>query len=204
MCSHARQDRATGVRKSVTIEDPMIDVVKKLLTYVGEDPNREGLHDTPQRFLKAWAHYTKGYDEDPKDLLKTFVDGSEKVDEMVLVKDIPTFSLCEHHCSPMFGITHIAYIPDGRVLGLSKFARLLDVYARRLQVQERMTQQIAHALNDALHPKGVAVMTSLRHMCIEMRGVRALGSSTIASCLLGDFKSDAATRAEFMSLARGA
>jgi len=178
------------------------DIPTRLLQWIGEDPTREGLRDTPHRFLSAWAEYTTGYKQDPGALLKTFEDGAEKVDELVLVRDIPIYSHCEHHLAPFFGVAHIAYIPDGKVLGLSKFARLVDVFAKRLQVQERMTQQIAHALNDALAPRGVGVVLECRHLCMEQRGVRARGASTTTSCLLGAIKNDAAARAEFMRLVR--
>jgi GTP cyclohydrolase I len=181
-------------------DESATDIPTRLLQYIGEDVTREGLQETPKRFLKAWEEYTCGYKIDPKTIVKAFKDGAEKVDEMVLVKDIPIYSHCEHHLAPMFGIAHIAYIPDGKVLGLSKFARLADVFAKRLQVQERMTQQIAHCLNDELKPKGVAVVLELRHMCMEQRGVRARGSSTTTSCLIGVFKEAPAVRAEFMGL----
>lgn len=185
---------------SETSDESATDIPLRLLQFIGEDPSREGLKDTPHRFLRAWAEYTSGYGMDPKQMVKAFADGAEKVDEMVLVKDIPIYSHCEHHLAPMFGVAHIAYIPNGQVLGLSKFARLADIYAKRLQVQERMTQQIAHCLNDQLEPKGVAVVLELRHLCMEQRGVRARGSSTTTSCLLGAFKIDRAARAEFMGL----
>jgi GTP cyclohydrolase IA len=178
------------------------DIPTRLLQFVGEDPEREGLRDTPKRFLAAWRDYTTGYAQDPGALLKTFEDGAEKVDELVLVRDIPVYSHCEHHLAPFFGVAHIAYIPCGKVLGLSKFARLVDVFAKRLQVQERMTQQIAHALNDALVPRGVGVVLECRHLCMEQRGVRARGASTTTSCLLGALKKDDAARAEFMRLVR--
>jgi GTP cyclohydrolase I len=181
------------------------DIPTRLLQYIGEDVTREGLADTPTRFLNAWREYTAGYaskPEDIKELLRCFADGAERVDELVLVRDIPVYSHCEHHLAPMFGVAHVAYIPNGKVLGLSKFARLVNVYARRLQVQERMTQQIAHALNDALAPMGVGVVLECRHLCMEARGTRAQGASTTTSCLLGALKTDASARAEFMRLVR--
>jgi GTP cyclohydrolase I len=178
------------------------DIPMRLLQWVGEDPQREGLRDTPQRFLKAWKAYTAGYATKPEDVLKTFQDGGEKYDELVLVRDIPLYSHCEHHLAPFFGTAAVAYIPNGRVVGLSKLARLVDVFARRLQVQERLTQQVAHALNDALKPRGVAVVVECRHMCMEARGVRTSGAVTSTSCLLGLLKSDTAARAEFLRLIR--
>jgi GTP cyclohydrolase I len=178
------------------------DIPTRLLQWVGEDPKREGLRDTPQRFLKAWKSYTQGYSMRAEDVLKTFEDGGEKYDELVLVRDIPVYSHCEHHLAPFFGHAAVAYIPDGRVVGLSKLARLVDIYARRLQVQERLTQQIAHALNDALVPRGVAVVVECRHMCMEARGVRTSGAVTSTSCLLGALKANASARAEFLSLLR--
>ncbi len=178
------------------------DIPTRLLQYIGEDPKREGLVDTPRRFIKAWGQYTEGYSQEPADLLKCFEDGAEEYNEMVLVKDIPVYSHCEHHLAPFFGVAHVAYIPHGKVLGLSKFARLVNVYARRLQVQERMTKQIAHALANALHPIGVGVMLECRHLCMESRGVRAQGSSTTTSCLLGAFLDDPAARAEFLRMVR--
>lgn len=176
------------------------DIPIRLLQFIGEDPQREGLKDTPKRFIAAWESYTEGYTQDASSLLKAFEDGAEKVDELVLVRDIPVYSHCEHHLAPFFGVAHIAYIPSGKVLGLSKFARLVNVYARRLQVQERMTQQIAWAIDNALAPRGVGVVLECRHLCMEQRGVRAQGASTTTSCLIGALKSDASARAEFMRL----
>ena len=181
------------------------DIPLRLLQYIGEDVQREGLRETPARFLRAWADYTSGYkvDEAAIDaMLKTFADGAEGVDEMVLVRDIPVYSHCEHHLAPFFGVAHVAYIPNGKVLGLSKFARLVDVYARRLQVQERLTQQVAHALQRSLAPAGVGVVLECRHMCMEARGVRARGASTTTSCLLGALKTEPSARSEFMRLVR--
>lgn len=175
------------------------DIPVRLLQYIGEDANREGLRETPKRFLKAWRDYTSGYDHDPSEVLKTFQDGAEKVDEMVVIKDIPVYSHCEHHLAPFFGVAHIGYIPNGKVLGLSKFARLVDIFSKRLQVQERLTQQIAHALNDGLQPKGVGVILQCRHMCMEARGVRTQ-SQTGTSCLLGAMKDLPSARAEFLGL----
>lgn len=176
------------------------DVPRRLLQLIGENPDREGLRDTPKRFLKAWKEWTKGYSQDPKEVMKAFEDGAEGVDEMVVVKDIPFYSHCEHHLAGIFGTVTIAYIPNGKVLGLSKLSRLTDIFARRLQVQERMTQQIANALNDNLQPHGVAVLVKARHMCMESRGINKVGSQTVTSALKGAFM-DGNARAEFLSLA---
>lgn len=178
------------------------DIPVRLLQYVGEDTARGGLLETPARFLKAWKFYTSGYDKKPDDLLKVFEDGAENYDEMVLVKDIPFYSQCEHHLAPFFGRAHIAYIPDGKIVGLSKFSRLVDMYARRLQVQERLTNQIAEAINTHLKPKGVAVVLNARHMCMESRGVCQQGHSTTTSAMLGAFKDEHETRMEFLELIR--
>jgi GTP cyclohydrolase IA len=179
-------------------ENYLIEELMKLL--MGENPYRQGLQDTPHRYVEAWKFWTSGYTQDPNEVLRTFEDGAEKYDEMVLVRDIPIYSHCEHHLAPFFGKAHIAYIPDGRILGLSKFARLANIFARRLQVQERLTSQIAHALNDALDPRGVGVVIECRHMCMESRGVRAPGTVTSTSCLLGALKDKPEARAEFLQL----
>jgi len=179
-----------------------IDLVRRLLALVGEDPEREGLQETPLRFLKALSEYTRGYHENPEDVLKVFEDGAQSVDEMVIVRDIPVYSLCEHHLAPFFGKAHIGYVPDKRILGLSKLSRLVEVYARRLQVQERLTNQIADALDTHLQPLGVAVVIECRHMCMESRGVRHTGTSTVTSALRGSVKNNPDTRKEFLSLIR--
>lgn len=177
-----------------------LQMVRDLLTYIGEDPAREGLLETPNRFLKAWREYTRGYLEKPEDVLKSFEDGAERVDEMVIVRDIPVYSLCEHHLAPFFGKAYVGYIPDQRILGLSKISRLVEVFARRLQVQERLTNQIADALDTHLQPLGVAVVIECRHMCMESRGVRHTGTATVTSALRGIIKKDPDSRREFLSL----
>jgi GTP cyclohydrolase I len=176
------------------------DVPTRLLQYIGEDVQRGGLVETPKRFLKAWDHWTSGMDKDPADILKTFEDGAEKCDEMVLVKNIPAYSKCEHHLADIFGVAHVAYIPDGRIVGLSKLNRLVDMYGRRLQVQERWTNQVADALEKHLKPKGVAVIIEARHMCMESRGVCQQGHSTVTSAMRGVFRESQNTRSEFMGL----
>ena len=177
-----------------------IEIVRSLLSYIGEDPDREGLLETPARFLKAWGEYTRGYRENPEDILKSFEDGAQSVDEMVIVRDIPVYSLCEHHLAPFFGKAYVGYVPDRRILGLSKISRLVEVFARRLQVQERLTNQIADALDTHLQPLGVAVVIECRHMCMESRGVRHTGTATVTSALRGSIKTNADTRREFLSL----
>lgn len=177
-----------------------IEIVRRLLAYIGEDPDREGLLETPARFLKAWEEYTRGYRERPEDILKSFEDGAQSVDEMVIVRDIPVYSLCEHHLAPFFGKAYVGYVPDKRILGLSKISRLVEIFARRLQVQERLTNQIADALDTHLQPLGVAVVIECRHMCMESRGVRHTGTATVSSALRGSIKTNADTRREFLSL----
>ncbi len=162
------------------------EIVRDLLEDVAEvDPNREGLADTPARVVKAWKHWTSGYSIDIAKLLKPFEDGAENCDQMVMVKDIPIYSKCEHHLADIFGTATIAYIPNGKVVGLSKLSRLADAFARRLQVQERMTTQIANALQEALAPKGVGVVAEAQHLCMMMRGVEKQASETTTEFTLG-------------------
>ena len=175
-------------------------LVRDLLRFIGDNPDREGLKETPNRFLNAWAEYTQGYAEKPEDVLKAFEDGAERVDEMVIVRDIPVYSLCEHHLAPFFGKANVGYVPDRKILGLSKISRLVEVFARRLQVQERLTNQIADALDQHLQPLGVAVVIECRHMCMESRGIRHAGTATVTSALRGSIKSNPDTRREFLSL----
>ena len=173
--------------------------VKIILENIGEDPNREGLIKTPHRVAKAFEFLTKGYQQDPKEILNSALFSTTN-DEMVLVRDIEFYSLCEHHLLPIIGRVHVAYIPDGKVVGLSKIPRVVEVYARRLQIQEQLTEQIADAINDAINPKGVAVVVQARHMCMEMRGVEKINSTTVSSALRGLFKKDIKTRTEFFNL----
>lgn len=182
-----------------------LDLVRNLLLMFGEDPDREGLRETPERFIRAWKHYTSGYGVDPKEVLKVFSDGAEYCsDEVVLVSNLNVWSKCEHHTSDFFGIAHIGYIPNGKIVGLSKFQRLVDVFARRLQVQERLTNQIADALQTNLDPIAVGVVLECRHLCLESRGVATRGAVTVTSALRGAFKEEPDARSEFMSLVRGA
>lgn len=164
----------------------------------GNDSQREGLLDTPARFAKAWRHWAKGYAEDPASILKVFEDGGENYDQMVLVRDIPVYSKCEHHLADIFGVAHVAYIPNGRIVGLSKLARVVDIFARRLQVQERLTGQIATCLEEHLQPQGVAVMLRCRHMCMESRGICQQGHTTVTTALRGLLKDDQSAKEEFL------
>jgi len=174
--------------------------VRELLIAVGEDPDRPGLQETPGRVARAYAETFGGLGQDPSEVLATTFD--EDHDELVLVKDIPMFSTCEHHLVPFHGVAHVGYIPgeDGRVTGLSKLARLVDIFARRPQVQERMTSQIADALNDVLKPRGVLVVIEAEHLCMAMRGIRKPGATTMTSAVRGIFRDNAPTRSEAMSL----
>jgi GTP cyclohydrolase I len=182
-------------------EAEMIQAVRTLLLGLGENPDREGLKDTPKRVVKALKFLTSGYHQSLDELLNGAVF-NENANEMVLVRDIDLFSSCEHHILPIIGRAHVAYIPDGKVIGLSKVARICEMYARRLQVQERLTAQIADALQGLLKPKGVAVVIEATHMCMVMRGVQKPGSWTSTSAVRGVFADDAKTRQEFMSLIR--
>lgn len=183
-------------------ESGIHDHVTRIIQFAGDDASREGLQETPARVAKALKHWFSGYDKKPEDLLKVFEDGGEDYDQMVVVKDIPIYSKCEHHMADIFGTATIAYIPNGKIVGLSKLSRLADMYARRLQVQERLTNQIAEALYKHLEPKGVAVMIKARHMCMESRGICQQGHHTVTTALKGVFKDEQETRAEFMALAR--
>ncbi|MGE0738414.1 GTP cyclohydrolase I FolE [Sulfurimonas sp.] len=175
------------------------DAVKCMMLHVGENPSREGLLKTPQRVKKAYEFIFGGYKEDPREILKSALFTSSN-DEMVLLKDIEFYSTCEHHLLPIIGRVHVAYIPDGKVVGLSKIPRVVNVFARRMQIQEQLTEQIADAIMDTIQPKGVAVVIQARHMCMEMRGVEKINSTTTSSALRGLFKKDEKTRSEFFSL----
>jgi len=169
--------------------------------FEGSESLRSGIEETPERVTKAWQKWTEGYEQDPASILKTFDDGAEGVDEMVIVKDIPVYSKCEHHLADIFGTATVAYIPNGKVVGLSKISRVVNCYARRLQVQERLTNQIADCLHENLEPLGVAVLIRARHMCMESRGICQQGHHTITSALRGALKDQPEARAEFMMLA---
>ena len=175
---------------------------KEVIENLGEDPSREGLLKTPERVAKAMQFLTQGYDQNPQEILKSAMF-AEKYDEMVIVKDIEVYSLCEHHMLPFFGKCHIAYIPNGHIVGLSKFPRMVDAFSRRLQVQERLTDQIRDCLHETLNPKGVAVCIEAQHLCMQMRGVQKQNSITTTSAFSGAFMEEDITRQEFMSLVKG-
>ena len=195
----ARERLESNHDESNDREQRIAAAVKTILTELGEDPNREGLLETPERYARAMLFFTKGYEDNIKDVIKRAVF-EEDHDEMVIVKDIEIYSLCEHHLVPFFGKCHIAYIPNKKVLGLSKLARLAEMYARRFQVQERLTKQIAIALSEILQPRGVAVVIEATHMCMVSRGVQKTGAITSTSCMLGCFRSQQKTRDEFLTL----
>lgn len=178
------------------------EAVRVLLRWAGDDPSREGLLDTPSRVAKAYRELFGGYDLAPEDVLGRTFEEVAGYDDMVLVKDIPFYSHCEHHMVPIIGHAHIAYLPDGKVLGLSKMARVVEIFARRLQTQETMTAQIARSIDETLRPRGVAVMIEAEHMCMAMRGVQKQGSTTLTSTFTGAFKMDAAEQARFMTMVR--
>jgi len=173
--------------------------IKSVLSEIGENTDREGLLKTPERVAKSLNFLTNGYEKDPSQILKSAMF-EEEYSQMVLVKEIEIYSLCEHHMLPFFGKAHVAYIPNGHIVGLSKIPRVVDVFARRLQVQERLTDQIKDCIQDTLNPKGVAVVIEAQHLCMQMRGVQKQHSSTTSSAFSGIFMSDEKTRAEFMNL----
>ena len=175
---------------------------RRFLKSVGEDPDRPGLLETPHRVSKAWKHWTSGYEQHPADVLKAFEDGAEEYNELIVVRNIPVYSHCEHHLAPFFGKATVGYMPDGKIVGLSKLTRLVDCFAKRLQVQERMTIQVANALMDHLQPKAVGVVIRCRHLCMESRGIKTAGEETVTSAMLGELQPNLAMRTEFLDLAR--
>ena len=179
------------------------EAVRVLLRWAGEDPEREGLLDTPARVAKSYRELFSGYDLAAEDVLGRTFEEVAGYDDMVLVKDIPFYSHCEHHMVPIIGRAHVAYLPNGRVLGLSKIARVVDIYGRRLQTQESMTAQIAKAIDESLAPRGVAVMIEAEHMCMAMRGVQKQGSTTLTTTFTGTFQTEPAEQARFMTMLRG-
>ena len=178
---------------------PIDSLIRELLKEIGEDPNREGLEKTPARVAKAWEYLTSGYRQNVDDVLNEALF-TEEYDEMVVVKDIDLYSMCEHHLLPFFGKCHVAYMPSKKIVGLSKLPRLVEMFSRRLQVQERLTTQIAQTLQEVLQPRGVAVVIEALHMCMLMRGVEKQNSKAVTSAMLGAFRDNAETRAEFMQL----
>ncbi|XP_071839599.1 GTP cyclohydrolase 1-like [Apostichopus japonicus] len=200
---HERVSKQNVPRKVVMTKELslMESAYKDIIQHVGEDPNRQGLKKTPQRAAKAMLFFTKGYEQTISDVLNDAIF-DEDHDEMVVVKDIEMFSMCEHHLVPFIGKVSVGYLPNKRLLGLSKVARIVEIFSRRLQVQERLTKQIAVALTEAIQPSGVGVVIEATHMCMVMRGVQKLNSRTVTSCMLGVFREDPKTREEFLALIR--
>jgi GTP cyclohydrolase I len=181
------------------VSDRLTELYRQILIEIGEDPEREGLLKTAERAARAMREFTRGYTQDVAAVLNRAVF-TEEFDDMVIVRDIEMYSLCEHHLVPFFGSVHVGYLPGGKLLGLSKIARLVDLYSRRLQVQERLTHEIAHAIQEAIDPRGVAVVVRAQHLCMMSRGVEKQQSSMVTSCVLGEFRENSATRKEFMDL----
>ena len=179
--------------------DTLEQIIRKLLKEIGENPDREGLVRTPSRVAKSWEFFSKGYNQNLEDIINNAIF-EEDAKDMVIVRDVEFFSLCEHHLLPFFGKAHVGYIPNGKVIGLSKIPRIIDMFSRRLQVQERLTHQVAEALQDVLNPIGVAVVMEGRHMCMQMRGVEKQNSFASTSAMLGQFRKSSETRSEFLSI----
>jgi len=191
----------TSVESTTLTSASFEDLVREMIVRIGEDPGREGLVRTPERVHRAYEYLTRGYREDPEALLKGALF-TVSYDEMVIVKDVEMFSLCEHHMLPFFGKVHVAYIPNGKVIGLSKIPRLIEIFSRRLQIQERLTTQIAETIQKAIEPQGVGVVVEARHLCMMMRGVEKQHSAAVTSSMLGCFRNEQETRSEFLSLIR--
>jgi GTP cyclohydrolase I len=191
----------TSVEPSTLTGASFEDLVREIIVRLGEDPTREGLVRTPNRVHRAYEYLTKGYAEDAEAMLKKALF-TVTYDEMVIVKDVEMFSLCEHHVLPFFGKVHVAYIPNGKVVGLSKIPRLIEIFSRRLQIQERLTTQIAETIQKAIEPQGVGVVIEARHLCMMMRGVEKQHSAAVTSSMLGCFRNEQETRTEFLSLIR--
>ena len=175
---------------------------RRFLKSLGEDPDRPGLIETPARVTKAWKHWSSGYSQNPADVLKAFEDGAEEYNELIVVRNIPVYSHCEHHLAPFFGKATVGYMPDGKIVGLSKLTRLVECFAKRLQVQERLTIQVANALMENLQPKAIGVVIRCRHLCMESRGIKTAGEETVTSAMLGELQPNLAMRTEFLHLAR--
>ena len=199
--SHYGSDQVFEAEEDEVYDPEFEDLIRQILVRIGEDPEREGLRRTPLRVAKAYDFLTSGYTSTVEEVVNNAVF-SDSCDEMVIVKDIEFYSMCEHHMIPFFGRVHVGYLPKGKVIGLSKVARIVDVFGRRLQIQERMTNQIADAMMDILSPMGVGVVVEASHLCMMMRGVQKQNSSTITSAMRGLFKKDPRTRSEFMNLIR--
>jgi GTP cyclohydrolase I len=176
------------------------DAVATLIRWAGDDPQREGLEETPARVVRSYEEFFAGYDQDPEEILRTTFEETEGYDEMVVLRDIAFHSHCEHHMVPIIGKAFVAYLPNKRVVGISKLARVVEAYAKRLQIQEKMTAQIANAINDVLKPKGVAVVVEAEHQCMTTRGVEKPGVTMVTSTMLGDFRENSATRREFLAI----
>ena len=194
-------ERAASIEASTLTSASFEELARELIVRLGEDPAREGLVRTPERMRRAYEFLLKGYKEDAETMLKEALF-TVTYDEMVIVKDIEMFSLCEHHMLPFFGKVHVAYIPNGKVIGLSKIPRLIEIFARRLQIQERLTTQIAETIQAAIQPQGVGVVIEARHLCMMMRGVEKQHSAAVTSSMLGSFRNEEETRTEFLSLIR--
>jgi GTP cyclohydrolase I len=194
-------DTPGSVETSTLTSASFEDLAREMIVRLGEDPTREGLIRTPERMRRAYEYLVKGYREDAEAMLKEALF-TVTYDEMVIVKDVEMFSLCEHHLLPFFGKVHVAYIPNGKVIGLSKIPRLIDIFARRLQIQERLTTQIAETIQHAIQPQGVGVVIEARHLCMMMRGVEKQHSAAVTSSMLGSFRHEEETRTEFLSLIR--
>ncbi|MBR0680470.1 GTP cyclohydrolase I FolE [Roseomonas eburnea] len=197
----SEDDKATTLPRPT--QEEAEEAIRTLLRWAGDDPNREGLLDTPQRVAKAYREWFCGYEEDPVELLARSFEEVEGYDEMVVLRDIRLESMCEHHMCPIIGKAHVAYLPKGRVVGISKLARVVEAYGKRLQIQEKMTAQIANTLLDVLQPKGVAVVIEAVHQCMTTRGVHKTGVSMVTSRMLGAFRHDPSTRREFLSIIQG-
>ena len=183
----------------MTNHDTLEEITRNLLKEIGENPDREGLVRTPSRVAKSWEFFSKGYNQNLEDIINNAIF-EENAKDMVIVRDVEFFSLCEHHLLPFFGKAHVGYIPNGKVIGLSKIPRIIDMFSRRLQVQERLTHQVAEVLQDVLNPIGVAVVMEGRHMCMQMRGVEKQNSFASTSAMLGQFRKSSETRSEFLSI----
>jgi len=197
------QPTAKGTDESGPSREQAEKAVRTLIQWAGDNPDREGLVDTPARFVRAWDEYFSGYNEDPVDVLERTFEETGGYDEMVVLRDIQFFSHCEHHVVPIIGKVHVAYLPSNRVIGISKLARVVEIFARRLQIQEKLTAQIAQTIDEVLEPKGVGVVVQAQHQCMTTRGVKKSGVSMITSHMLGAFRDDSKTRREFLSFIEG-